>query len=214
MIFEAGVFDALFKHDVKLLQKSLEDLEKMLQKGLTIEEGIKALTEVYKDGDIFISALQKFDIGTQKEKLIRLTDVRDKKEINKVRSDLKKRAEANPDRKMLIFYAFAGHGMQVDGEQVVIINQLNKRTAFYEWWAAEADLRLMSKKYSNTFNVGIFACCREVFNPTKHCGLFQGTKQEALHYFTDIVATRIESLKAEDGKKKKEAIKKMKDLQI
>ena len=116
VIFEAGKFDALCKHDVKLLQKSIEQLEEMLKKGLTIEEGIKALTEVYKDGDSFISAFQKFAIGTQKGKLIRLTDVRDKKEINKVRADLKKRAEANPDRKMLIFYGFAGHGMQVDGE--------------------------------------------------------------------------------------------------
>ena len=183
VIFEAGVFDALFKHDVKLLQKSIEQLEDMIKKGLTIEEGIKALTAVYNDGDIFISAFQTFDIGTQEEKLIRLTDVRDKKVINKVRGDLKKRAEANPDRKMLIFYGFAGHGMQVDGEQVVIINQLNKRTGFYEWWAVEADIRLMAKKYSNTFNVGIFACCREIFNPSKHCGLFEGTKQEALDHF-------------------------------
>ena len=176
VIFEAGKFDSLYKHDVKLLQKSIIDLEEMLKKGLKVEEGIKALTEVYKDGDIFISAFQDFDIGTKEENLIRLTDVRDKKIINKVRNDLKKRAGANPDLQMLIFYAFAGHGMQVDGEQVVIINQLDRKTAFYEWWAAEADLRLMAKKYSNTFSVGIFACCREVFNPTKHCGLFQGTK--------------------------------------
>ena len=114
---------------------------------------------------------------------------------------------------MLIFYGFAGHGMQVDGEQVVIINQLNKKTAFYEWWAAEADMRLMAKKYSNTFSVGIFACCREIFKPAKHCGLFEGTKQEALDYFADIVTTRIESLKAEDSRKKEEAIKKMNELQ-
>ena len=58
VIFEAGKFDALCKHDVKLLKKSIEDLEEMLKKGLTIEEGIKALTEVYKDGDSFISAFQ------------------------------------------------------------------------------------------------------------------------------------------------------------
>ena len=98
VIFEAGKFDALFKHDSKLLQKSLEDLEEMLKKGLTIKEGINALTEVYKDGDQFISAFKQFNIGTQKNKLIRLTDVRDKKEINQVRIDLKKRAGANPDR--------------------------------------------------------------------------------------------------------------------
>ena len=115
---------------------------------------------------------------------------------------------------MLIFYGFAGHGMQVDGEQVVIINQFNKRTGFYEWWAAEADLRLMAKKYSNTYSVGIFACCREIFKPAKHCGLYEGTKQGAVDHFTGIVTARIESLKAEDTKKKEEAIKKINDLQI
>jgi hypothetical protein len=48
--------------------------------------------------------------------LIHLTDVRDKKVINTVRTDLKKRAEAQPDRKFLFFFGFAGHGMQIDGE--------------------------------------------------------------------------------------------------
>ena len=186
----------------------------MVKKGLTVEEGIKALSEVYKDANQLIAALKHYAIGTQEGTLIRLTDIRDKKIINKVRADLKKLAEANPDRKMLIFYGFAGHGMQLDGEQVVIINQFNKRTGFYEWWAAEADIRLMAKKYSNTFSVGIFACCREIFKPAKHCGLFEGTKQEAIDFFTEIVTTRIESLKAEDTKKKVEAIKKMNDLQI
>ena len=72
----------------------------------------------------------------------------------------------------------------------------------------------MAKKYSNTFSVGIFACCREIFNPSKHCGLFEGTKQEAHDHFSDIVTTRIESMKAEDSNKKKEAIKKMNQLQF
>ena len=82
------------------------------------------------------------------------------------------------------------------------LSQLSKRTGFYEWWAAEADIRLMAKKFSNTYSVGIFACCREIFKPAKHCGLFEGTKQEALVHFTEIVTTRIESMKAEDSKKK------------
>ena len=127
--------------------KKIEELQEMVEKGLTVEEGIKALSEVYKDANQLIAALKHYAIGTQEGTLIRLTDIRDKKIINKVRADLKKLAEANPDRKMLIFYGFAGHGMQLDGEQVVIINQFNKRTGFYEWWAAEADIRLMAKKY-------------------------------------------------------------------
>ena len=94
-----------------------------------------------------------------------------------------------------------------------MINQLNKRTHFYEWWAAEADIRLIAKKFSNTFSVGIFACCREIFNANKHCDLFSGTENEALVHFTGRLNTRVESLKSEDSKKKEEAIKKMNELQ-
>ena len=122
VIFEAGVFDSLYKHDAKLMNLKIDQLEVMLKKGLTIEEGINRLDEVYKDACQIIAAVQRYDIGKQEGTLIRLTDIRDKKVINKVRADLKKRAESSPDRKMLIFYGFAGHGMQVDGEQVVIIN--------------------------------------------------------------------------------------------
>ena len=63
-----------------------------------------------------IESFKRYDIGTRENQLIRLTDVRDKKVVNKVRADLKKHAETNPDRKVLIFFGFAGHGMQVDGE--------------------------------------------------------------------------------------------------
>ena len=94
-----------------------------------------------------------------------------------------------------------------------MINQLNKRTKFFEWWAAEADIRLIARKYSNTFSVGIFACCREIFNASRHCDLFAGTEQEALTHFTVRLNTRYESLKSEDSKKKEEAIKKMNELQ-
>ena len=54
--------------------------------------------------------------------LFLLTDVRDKKEILDVTKDLKLRAQGNPDSKILIFYACAGHGMQIDGEQVLVVN--------------------------------------------------------------------------------------------
>ena len=54
--------------------------------------------------------------------LILLTDVRDKKEIYDVTKDLKHRAEGNPDSKILNVYACAGHGMQLDGEQVLVVN--------------------------------------------------------------------------------------------
>ena len=97
---------------------------------------------------------------------------------------------------MLVFYAFAGHGMQIDGEQVLLVNQFSVRNGFYEWWAAESDIRRMAKKFSNTYLVGIFACCREIYRPTKHCGLFGGSKEKAYEFYKQIVVVQLESERA------------------
>ena len=50
----------------------------MVKKGLAVVEGIKRLSEVYKDACQLIAALQHYDIGTQEGTLIRLTDIKDK----------------------------------------------------------------------------------------------------------------------------------------
>ena len=115
VLFEAGKFDALYKPAVDLAGMTLKKAEALLKTGVPVVEGNKPLDEVYKDTDIFIEALREYDIGTQDNCLIRLTDITDKKIVNQVRADLKKHAGDNPDLKILFFYAFAGHGVQVDG---------------------------------------------------------------------------------------------------
>ena len=144
----------------------------------------------------------------ENETLFLLTDVRDKKEINDVRKDLKNRAEGNPESKILIFYACAGHGMQIDGEQVLVVNQCNVRYGYYEWWNIEGDIRRMAKKFPNTYSVAIFACCREIYRPTKHCGLFGGTQEDAEKYFKHIapIEYALEATASADMKKKKKEL--------
>ena len=71
----------------------------------------------------------------------------------------------------------------------------------------------MAKKYFNTYSVGIFACCREIYKPSKHCGLFGGTKQEAVEHFTKILAIEYEAELAADAKKQEEAQKKKNELE-
>ena len=99
--------------------------------------------------------------------------------------------------------------MQMDGEQVLVINEFNKRTGFYQIWNAEADIRTMAKKHPNTFSVGIFACCREIFSTTRHCGLFGGTYEEALAHFKKMVTAEIEAKKTEESAAKQEALKQL-----
>ena len=106
---------------------------------------------------------------------------------------------------MLVFYAFAGHGMQVDGEQVLLINQLNTKKGFYEWWAAEYDIRRLAKKFPNTYLVAIFACCREIFRPATHCGLVGGPRDKAYELYKKQVTIKLQTERAEDDKAKEKA---------
>ena len=48
VIFAAGIFDAVKTYETKGIKK-LEDLQKQIEEGLTITDGIKPLPEVYKD---------------------------------------------------------------------------------------------------------------------------------------------------------------------
>ena len=83
--------------------------------------------------------------------------------------------------------------MQMDGEQVLVINQCNEKIGYYEWWNVESDIRTMAGKFPNTYSVAIFACCREIYRPTKHCGLFGGSKEAAQEYFKKMAPVEIEA---------------------
>ena len=48
VIFAAGTFDAVKKYETKGIKK-IEDLQKQIEKGLTVTNGINDLPEVYKD---------------------------------------------------------------------------------------------------------------------------------------------------------------------
>ena len=82
---------------------------------------------------------------------------------------------------------------------MLIINQCNDKIGFYEWWNVESDIRRMAKNFPNTFSVGIFACCREIYRPTKHCGLFGGTEEAALEYFNRVAPVEVEAESARDS---------------
>ena len=103
--------------------------------------------------------------------------------------------------------------MQMDGEQVLVINQCNEKIGFYETWNVEADIRRMAKNFPNTFSVAIFACCREIYRPTKHCGFFGGTEEAAREYFNSIAPVEIEAELARGNITKETASKRKKELE-
>ena len=55
----------MYKHDIDLESLTIDKAEKLLKKGVTVVEGQKPLSEVYKDTDILIEVLNRFDIGTR-----------------------------------------------------------------------------------------------------------------------------------------------------
>ena len=62
--------------------------------------------------------------------------------------------------------------------------------------------------------MGIFACCRELFSPNRHCNYFAGLKHEAELYYNEFLKTKHESMASEVSKKKEEAVRKMNELAI
>ena len=75
----------------------------------------------------------------------------------------------------------------------------------------------MAKKYPNTYSVAIFACCREIYKPTKHCGMFGGTTADALKYYNRIAPIEfalVVTLSDDMKQKKKELeVEKFKQIQ-
>ena len=67
---------------------------------------------------------------------------------------------------------------------MVLVNSINKKIGFYEKWGIEYEIRDRASKYPNTYQIALFACCREIFSATKHCGLFAGTELQALIHFS------------------------------
>ena len=66
-------------------------------------------------------------------------------------SSIKKRCRESPAENFLIVYVLASHGMIVDGQQVVLLNQFDERTRYYKMWSAERDIREIAETFANSY---------------------------------------------------------------
>ena len=98
-------------------------------------------------------------------------------------SKIKKHLQNTPEVNSFIFYCVAGHGMVAAGEQQLLINEYKKQTTFYKMVGIEADIRDMAKKFPNSYQVALIACCREVLSRDDHCG---GIPQEKAQELLEI----------------------------
>ena len=153
-------------------------------RGVKVEQGINNLPDCKCDIDVIRKCVAKYGITDMgRNNIYLLDDTPTYSRVFKVRTGIAKRLKASPDNTFLLVYALAGHGMQMDGRQIILINQYDKKTGFYKLWGIEADIRRLAKANTNAYIIGLFACCREIFSSTKHCGLFGGTVQQAYVHF-------------------------------
>ena len=82
--------------------------------------------------------------------------------------------------------------MQVSGKQVVLLNEFEPNRGFYKWWGVEEDVRTLAELFPNSYQIAIFACCRQIYDPTRDSGCFGGTKQEAIEQFNQIEESKNE----------------------
>ena len=69
-----------------------------------------------------------------------------------------------PARNFVIICLFAGHGILMDGFQVLLVNEYNSATMYYKMFTAEKIIRHYASKYSNSYWISIFACCRQLYS--------------------------------------------------
>ena len=107
---------------------------------------------------------------------------------------LKAGNKAEPQVNYLIICMFAGHGILRDGSQYLVFNQFDKQSKFYKMMNVEIFLRNCSDSYSNSYMIGIFACCREIYKPKVHTGYEEAKKDRIEKLDVDIDIDEIEEI--------------------
>ena len=136
-----------------------------------VKQGVEDLPKVYGDIDSIKNHLSLFGVS----EVLDLIDPT-KKRVDLLRKKAKMEIVASPETKFLVIFAIAGHGMQMDGRQIAVVNEFDKRTGHYKKWNVEHDIRLIAERNRNVYVMGLFACCREIFNAQRHTGYFGGTE--------------------------------------
>ena len=86
------------------------------------------------------------------------------KVFNRISKKLKDGKKKQPMEKYLILFLFAGHGLLKQGMQEMVYNEFDNNTKFYKMYKAEKKLRLYAEIYPNAYVIGIFACCRQIWD--------------------------------------------------
>lgn len=109
----------------------------------------------------------------------------DSEQIDTVTNSLLQTLKENEknNEKTLIVYLFACHGLHMQGSQAATYNEYCPNKQFYKSWPAEKHIRNFAKLFPSSFHLSFFACCREIYDRTKHTGCVSGPELNAIEHF-------------------------------
>ena len=167
----------------------------------TIKQFMPDLPKVKQDCAWLEDAITKYgNVDFGPDNMFKMTDGPDYSTVMKTKKQLFQKLKQSKHKKTLVSYVFAGHGMQENGTQVVVINEYDKETRFYRLWKIENMIRTFARMFPNSFHLAFFACCREIFNPEYHRGGYTGTDEEVAKHFKE----QDEKMKAAQASQDKE----------
>ena len=102
------------------------------------------------------------------------------KEWGKLRKIVNRGREYENPKKYLVICLFAGHGMIQSGTQVLLTNEYDETKQFHKFIMAEQCMRSLACANENVYIIGLFACCRQIYNPAIHCNMVSKAKAEEL----------------------------------
>ena len=71
--------------------------------------------------------------------------------------------------------------MNVEGQQVLLLNEYDPRTSYYKFWNIEKHIRTIAESYQNTHTMAFCACCRQIYDKETDWGFM--TKEDAEKYY-------------------------------
>ena len=98
---------------------------------------------------------------------------------DKISSKLNKGKKANPPENYLVIFLFACHGVLYEGNQSIVLNEYDNSTKWYKLFAVEKKLRMWAEIYPNAYIIGIFACCRQLWDSEEMTGLISKVEKNS-----------------------------------
>ena len=66
------------------------------------------------------------------------------------------------------------------GSQVLLANEYDESKQFHKFITVEQCMRSLACANENVYIIGLFACCRQIYNPAIHCNMVGKAKADEL----------------------------------